>query len=262
MSAKPTYFDKDAGRNFIVGNEMLKCISKVESWRLGFETSEDALSWNVFVGLYALGGLGEAFEKLTGMSPTDEPELYLWGNRIDAECSKWEKLGKARMTFEPGVAIPTEPDIVLHVPGQAVVLIEAKFGSSNPRLATKRSRFGSITEFLGRYRCIPGAADPLNRKWISAQKDHDVLEQLCRNAVFAHWLASKGEQPVVINLVRRDAANDGALFLENLSENGVHFHVRHWEDLYRLSAMHEHEASVLRSYFETKTLNLSPAFNL
>jgi hypothetical protein len=37
-------------------------MSKVESWRLGFETSEDALSWNVFVSLYALRGLTEAFK--------------------------------------------------------------------------------------------------------------------------------------------------------------------------------------------------------
>jgi hypothetical protein len=262
VSVKPTYVYQDSGRNFIVGNEVRKRIHKVESWRLGFETSEDALSWNVFVGLYALGGLAEALEKLTGIRATEEPELYLWGNRIDTECSKWEKLVAARLVFEPGIAIPTEPDIMLRVPGQAIVLIEAKFGSSNPRLATKRSRFGSITEFLDRYKCIEGAADPLNRKWISAQKDDDVLEQLCRNAVFAQWLASEGEQPVVINLVRREAANDGQLFLEHLSGNGVQFHVRHWEDLYGVSAMRGHDASVLRSYLENKTLNLAPAFNL
>jgi hypothetical protein len=166
------------------------------------------------------------------------------------------------LVFEPGIAIPTEPDIMLRVPGQAIVLIEAKFGSSNPRLATKRSRFGSITEFLDRYKCIKGAADPLNRKWISAQKDDDVLEQLCRNAVFAHWLASEGEQPVVINLVRRKAANDGQLFLEHLSGNGVQFHVRHWEDLYDVSTIRGPDAFVLRSYLENKTLNLAPAFNL
>jgi len=258
ISTKPTYIYRDVERNFIVGNEILQRISKVERWRLGFETSEDALSWNVFVGLYALGGLGEAFKKLTGISPTDEPELYLWGNRIGTECSKWEKLDAARMVFESGIAIPTEPDIMLRVPRQAIVLIEAKFGSSNSRLATKRSRFGSITEFFDRYKCIAGAKDPLNRTWISAQKDDDVLEQLCRNAVFAHWLASGSEQPVVINLVRQRAANDGQLFGEHLSGNGVRFHVRHWEDLYDVSTMRRHDASVLRSYLENKTLILRP----
>jgi len=237
-------------------------MSKVENWRLGFETSEDAVSWNVFVSLYALGGLAEAFEKLTGTIAIGEPELYLWGNRIDADCNPWTNLKKVRAELEEGVTIPTEPDIILRVPGQAIALIEAKFGSSNPRLGSKKRRFGSVTEFLTRYRCKEGAPDPLNRKWISEQEDEGILEQLCRNAVFAHWLASEREQPFVINLVRRAAQNDEQLFRQHLFENAVQFHVRRWEDLYGLSLIQNERASVLRRYLKNKTLNLEPAFNL
>lgn len=261
-STKPTYIYEDKRRNFIIGKGIPSSMSKVENWRLGFETSEDAVSWNVFVSLYALGGLAEAFEKLTGTIAIGEPELYLWGNRIDADCNPWTNLKKVRAELEEGVTIPTEPDIILRVPGQAIALIEAKFGSSNPRLGSKKRRFGSVTEFLTRYRCKEGAPDPLNRKWISEQEDEGILEQLCRNAVFAHWLASEREQPFVINLVRRAAQNDEQLFRQHLFENAVQFHVRRWEDLYGLSLIQNERASVLRRYLKNKTLNLEPAFNL
>lgn len=262
VSTKPTYIYRNTERNFIIGMDILKSVSKVERWRLGFESSEDAVSWNVFVSLYALKGLAEAFEALTGMVPLREPELYLWGNRIDADCTPWPDLCEVRAALEKGMAIPTEPDIMLRVPGQAIALIEAKFGSPNSSLSKKKGRFGSVIEFLGRYRCKEGADDPLNRKWISAQEDERILEQLCRNAVFAHWLASEREQPFVINLVKRAASNDEQLFRQHLSENVVRFHVRAWEDICGLSAIQREQASILRRYLENKTLNLMPAFDL
>jgi hypothetical protein len=262
MSTKPTYIYRNPERNFIIGNDIPTRIAKVEKWRLGFETSEDALSWNVFVGLYALKGLAEVFEALTGTVASGEPELYLWGNRIDVDCTPWPNLYGVRTKLEKGMAIQTEPDIILRVPGQAIVLIEAKFGSPNGSLAGKRSRFGSVTEFLNRYRCKEGATDPLNRKWISEQEDNRIREQLCRNVIFAHWLASEREQPFVINLVRRKATDDEQLFRQHLVENGFQFHVRKWEDLFGLPIMQGEQASVLRRYLGNKTLNLLPAFDL
>jgi hypothetical protein len=233
----------------------------MENWRLGFETSEDALSWNVFVGLYALGGLAQAFQLLTETNPQEAPELYLWGNSVD-DFAPWDKLCDVRNELEKGIRIQTEPDIVLRVPGQAIVLIEAKLGSPNSRLVAKKNRFGSAAEFLSRYRCKEGTADPLNRKWISEQEDGRILEQLCRNAVFAHWLASEREQPFVINLVRRAAQNDDQLFRQHLVENEVQFHVRRWEDVFGLPIIQGDQASVLRNYVKNKTLNLKPAFDL
>jgi hypothetical protein len=141
------------------------------------------------------------------------------------------------------------------------VLIEAKFGSENGRLAKSEKRFGSVTNFLEQYKCESGAADPLNRKWISEQPSKSVMEQLCRNVIFAHWLASGKEQPFVINLVRRDAANEEQLFREHLSENGIVFHVRTWEDIFTLPVFHTEQAFVLWSYLKNKALKLSPAFH-
>src|SRR5947209_7497946 len=65
LSTAPTYIYKNHLRNFIVGRELLAKVKKVESWRLGNETSEDALSFNVFVGLLKCGGLRECFRLLT-----------------------------------------------------------------------------------------------------------------------------------------------------------------------------------------------------
>ncbi len=262
VSTKPTYIYADAERNFIIGKQIPTCLSKVENFRLGYETSEDALSWNVFVSIYALDGLREAFEKLTGMTATEEPELYLWGNRIDSQCRKWERLCEVRNVLEQGMTFPTEPDIMLRVPGQAIVLIEAKFGSSNPRLADKKNRFGAVTKFLNRYKCKDGAADPLDRKWISEQEDDQILEQLCRNSIFAHWLALGREQPFVINLITRKATSDERFFRQHLAENDIQFRVRRWEDLGGLSVIQGERAAIVMSYLKNKTMNLSSAFDL
>ena len=262
MSTKPTYVYEDANRNFIIANQIPTGLSKVEKWRLGFETSEDALSWNVFVGLYALQGLTEAFEKLTGTCATDEPELYMWGNRIGPDIGKWQGLLDVRKQLEGDLNLPTEPDIMLRVPGQAVVLIEAKFGSPNSTLDKKVGRFGSAEKFLKRYRCKPGAAGVLNTKWISEQASDQILEQLCRNAIFAQWLASEGEQPFVVNLVTRKARNEEQVFRQHLAGGGVQFHVRTWENLVGLQAIQTEQASILYSYLRNKTLNLLPAFDL
>src|SRR5882724_2790961 len=83
VSTSPTYVYQIRARNFIVGQELLAVIHKVERWRLGNECSEDALTWNVFLGLSRLGALSSLFKTLTGVAASTTPELYLWGNRVD-----------------------------------------------------------------------------------------------------------------------------------------------------------------------------------
>jgi len=48
----PTYVLQDHLENFIVGRELVDTLTgKAETWRLGNENSEDALSFNVFRSL-------------------------------------------------------------------------------------------------------------------------------------------------------------------------------------------------------------------
>ena len=79
VSTSPTYVYKDYRDNFIIGLPMLEEVKpfKVESWRLGNERSEDALSWNCFVGLVRLNGLASVFRALTGLEAGSRLELYL-----------------------------------------------------------------------------------------------------------------------------------------------------------------------------------------
>ena len=109
-----------------------KTILKAEKDRLGYENSEDAVTWNVFAGLLSAGLLSRAAEELTGrMEGT--PELWLWGHRIDLQSGfgpRFAPLVQLRERLEPDVhTFVTEPDIMLVFPQEFIVLIEAKFTS-------------------------------------------------------------------------------------------------------------------------------------
>ena len=265
VSTSPTFIYKDHSRNFIIDTDILNQVKslKVESWRLGNERSEDALSWNVFMGLAGLNGLAVAFHNLTGIQIDSEPELYLWGIKVSgAKPLVWAKLMTVRQALEKKVKIPTEPDIILRVPGKAIALIEAKFGSSNGTLEGKKKRFGTVADFLNRYRCLEGAADPLNREWIEEQPRAQVLQQLVRNVIFAQWLAEDGEVPFVVNLVRAtDETNVEERMTNHLAANGpVRFRRATWEGLSQLPLMAQQDAAPLRNYLKNKTNKLTRAF--
>jgi hypothetical protein len=150
---------------------------------------------------------------------------------------------------------------MLRAPGQALVLIEAKFGSPNGTLAGKEERFGSVQEFLDRYAPREGSPDPLAREWIGQRPPHRVLEQLCRNVIFAQWLAEAGERPFVVNLVK-EAQEEKPPFADHLVSNSpVTFRHETWEGLYRaLPVLSSQEATPLRHYLLHKTDRLSKAF--
>lgn len=267
VSTSPTYVYDDFRRNFIVSVPLLERVKrlKVESWRLGNERSEDALSWNLFVSLAELGELASAFRLLTGREADSEPELYLWGVRVTAgEPHKWDRLLTVRDKLERRPGIPTEPDITLRVPGVAIVLIEAKFGSPNSTLKGKKKRFGSVDEFLKLYPSIDAGPDPLDRDWIEAQPTEAVYQQLVRNVVFAQWLAGPHEQPWVVNLVRdtdeREIEQRMACHLH--AELPVRFRRCTWEALAKLPAIDEERSVPLKNYLENKTLGLKRAFSL
>jgi hypothetical protein len=258
---RPTYVYRDHARNFIVGQELLSIIRKVERKRLGNENSEDALTWNAFLGLSRLGALSSLFPAFTGEAVSTEPELYLWGNRVDMDGSCfWPRLIDVRRRLEKGLTIPTEPDVILRVPGRAIVLVEAKFGSANSTLAKKQDSRGPVHQFLERYCCRQGLPDPLNREWIRAQQAGAVLGQLCRNVIFAHWLAEDNEKAFVVSLVReKEEQQVVQQFRPHLSGSTVGFRRVTWEQVANLVPQ-QSDAKSLREYLANKTLNLRKAF--
>lgn len=137
-----TYRYADERRNLIVDPDFFmehlrRHRAKYESHRFGHENSEDAVTWNVLRSFQAVGLLNEVASLATGRTVVDEPELYLWGIRIERNSVSQQPeagLVAARMRFESRLPVTrplTEPDIMLYQPGEFLVLIEAKFTSAN-----------------------------------------------------------------------------------------------------------------------------------
>jgi len=258
--SRPTYVYDTRERNLIVDHHVFRSVAKVESWRLPNETSEDALTWNVFVGLSRLGRLRQAVWAMVGILPHAEPTLYLWGNEIGPESARfWPKLKSVREMLEPDLGIKTEPDIVLHAPGELMVIVEAKFGSPNSTLDKKNGV--PVAHFLDRYH-TGQVDDPLDRGWLVSQPPIVVLEQLTRMAVFGSWLSTKGEQVVVVNLVRKnDLIKSPPVFDRHLLREGrFRFQACAWEQL--IPPADGASDDTLHRYLLDKSYALKPAFQL
>jgi len=269
MSTRPTYVYRSncKNKNLILGRDFFRSIEKVESWRMGNENSEDALSWNVCASFLKVGALGELFKHLTGFPPAAYPTLYLWGNEVspDRVVRCWPNLMAVRGELENDLPLPTEPDIALAVPGHAVVLVEAKFGSSNSTFKGKEDRFGGVQGYLKRYCVEPGLPDPLQREEIARLEPQEILQQLCRNAVFAARLThrTKSSEAVVINLVRAtDEPHVEEQMRRHVSEEVITFRRRTWESVLDLAKSIGSTLEPLRCYMENKTYCLQRAFSL
>jgi hypothetical protein len=202
--------DKARLRNFIVQPELVRAIAlpkgmKAEAHRLGYEMSEDALSWNVFVSLAVAARLRDSVQYLTDKRLRSEPSLYLWGRHIDlhhGDFSLFPELARVRELLEKGIRrFPTEPDIMLIAPGEMVICIEAKFGSGNPLAHDSVTGAGekptTRQELLDRYLTPSEYARRSVQPPQIAQRFHS---QLFRNIVFACEMAR--ELPWhVVNLV-------------------------------------------------------------
>lgn len=272
-----TYRYADERKNLIVDADFFMTHlrhhpSKFESHRFGHENSEDAVTWNVFRSFQK----GELLQKIaalaTGRKVTQEPELYLWGLRIEhdkvgQECE--EGLANARKRFESHLPVNrplTEPDIMLYEPGAYLVLIEAKFTSANgiykkgPR---RRSSDLTLEELLSIY------SDPaltcLDCKLASSRKQ--VAYQLWRNMIFAEWIAREdgcGTEPYHANLVRQGLeVQSAAEFHTLLSPDRRHcFRQITWEQIYQIAKDNCRELDRLCRYMEDKTASLARAFQI
>jgi hypothetical protein len=259
--SRTTYIHQKSEQNLIIFRDLFRTIRKTED-RLANENSEDALTWNIFVGLYVLQALDAMFTALTGIKPKGEPELYLWGNRFFVQgCSRWESLGNVQQQLEAKKRFPTEPDCILRIPGQALIFVEAKFRSANSRYDKKTARCGPVREYLKTYRAKPGQPDPLNREWILRASPEQVLEQLCRNTIVAQWLAEPGEQIFLVNLVSNDMEKTvEEEFRLHLAGNQVVFRRFAWEWIPLITALQDPAAEPLIRYMVNKTHSLKPAF--
>jgi hypothetical protein len=246
---------------------------KAEAHRLGYEMSEDALSWNVFVSLAEADKLRDAVKFLTGLAPRKSPDLYLWGRRIndpDGVHKIYEPLARVRAELEPRSevrAFPTEPDIMLVAEAELVVCIEAKFGSRNTRSDTKPQDEGkkptSRRDLLARY--LGDRTSDRTKRMICREKIGATLySQLFRNIVFAAEMA--GTTPWhVVNLVQRGSScPDPTDEIRNYLHADFRdcFTFRTWEGLHEKSISAAPELGQLDAYLRGKSAHFRRAFAL
>ena len=261
----PTYILDDPLENFIAGRELVAGAlggewKKAETFRLGYENSEDAVSWNVFRSLQEAGQLSRAALVLAGVERDSEPELMLWGRRIDLDTTApTPEIQQALDTLEPTHAQQTEPDVVLRVPDWGWIFIEAKLSSPTSTYAGKPAK---LKAWRQRYADpMPGLFDATA---LESADPKTFPEQLLRNVAVANSVRKDGEQAIVVALVRHRYA-------KAVSEWGVDYmgpdapvatHSVTWEQLYAALPPDDERVSSVRNYLETKSVGLLRAFHL
>jgi hypothetical protein len=261
--ASPTYVLHERLDNFIAGHRLIQDAldrkwKKAETHRLGHENSEDALTWNVFRSLQEADALDLALRVLGGSIPTGPLELYLWGRHISLdETSEWEGLSAARDAIEPGGGQQTEPDCCIRVPGQALILIEAKFGSPT---ATKRDD-KARNDWLDRYaESCPGVFD---REAILNTPPVSFPEQLLRNVALGLRMCQPGERVIVVALMRDSDQTPAHMISRQCLSQHIEVEIKRstWESIYA-ALPHSRRLSALRTYLERKSYRLQRAFDL
>lgn len=267
-------FERDYFAACILGNA-----GKAETHRICHETSEDALTWNVFSRLATAGVLPRLVSTVTNREVKGDPELYLWGLKVDLQDASppalFPPLASAREVFEPDVIkYLTEPDIMLYVPGQLLVLVEAKFTSGNPiaKGETDDDALGekpkSRAGILQRY---PAAALPNGALGTDASIT-PFYSQLYRNVLFAMHMANQlGVSWALINLVSESQSqrqvhkaefHNPTQFMHSLLPQNSHscFGYYSWERLYADHVAKDAALSDLGEYMSNKSAYCSKAF--
>ncbi|MFN3166131.1 MAG: PGN_0703 family putative restriction endonuclease [Phycisphaeraceae bacterium] len=267
-----TYSYADYRRNLIIDeaffdHEIRHHPFKYESHRFGLECSEDALTWNVFRSFQRHRQLARIAELITHIPLNQEPRLFLWGLELNQDnVTPWDLLIHARDRFEADLPVQrpkTEPDIGLWVPGQLLILIEAKFTSTNPTYRIDRTKLLDLT--LGQLLQIYQWKGMRLLSLEEARKREEIAYQLWRNLVFSENMANAdatSTKAYVANLVREGYETEVCepiLTMMNLDRRD-RFEQVSWEQLYRIAA--EARMADLCRYMEQKAARLRPAFKI
>jgi hypothetical protein len=273
-------------RNFRVRADLAREIAlgsgqKAESHRLGYEMSEDALSWNVFVSLAEARKLRHAVRFLTGRSVDEEPDLYLWGKLIDVRGGKRMRFGPldaVRARLERDIErFKTEPDVMLVLDRQLLVCIEAKFSSGNPIAHEGRGEEGQKQKPVDRAGLLKryfDQATAATKRIIDRDAIGEVFHsQLFRNVVFASEMAN-GSDWHVVNLVSKTQWKDendskGYSFADPEPYVRSYLHENHrqcfryktWEELHRTLVKDDPDLGPLHTYLCSKSAHYRRAFD-
>lgn len=260
----PTFIYADPLDNFIAGEDLIaQAISgswdKAETSRLGYEKSEDAVSWNFFRSVQEAGLLRTIADELTGTQLESEPNLIFWGRRISMEGSEpCVEIKEALNFLEPNHSQRTEPDVVLECPGWGWVFIEAKFMSPNP---TYKGKPEKLKRWISTY--SDALPDLFDQEALEAGDPLTFPEQLLRNVAVASVVCEKSSKAVVVSLTphskKTEIESEIARYLPEGS--AVQFRCSTWEEL--MATLPPGDSTLaLRSYMENKSAGLRKAFRI
>jgi hypothetical protein len=175
-----------------------------------------------------------------------EPALGFWGRRIEqAQAEPWKDLQGG-------------PDACLHVPGWGWVLIDARFGGGTDTLAD-----AAATEAWLELHSTP-APGLFDDEALRRVRVKDLPHRTLQTVAFAHHLKAKGEQAVVVALVRASESVDLERWVGRClaPTADVGFRRFTWESLYAALEPADPSLVPLRDYLENKSYGLRPAFAL
>jgi hypothetical protein len=255
----------------------------MESGRLCYENSEDAVSYNVFTALLSyMPSLKKLVSHIINKEVTGEVEVYLWGGKIDIEHNKfypYKPLIDVRKHLEHDIKMyATEPDIMLIVPEKVVVCIEAKFSSKNPIAREAKVSAGqkpkAVATLIERY-CSRNRIIDVNQIFDFSKLPSVFYEQIFRNIIFAASMAKlEGiSEWFVVNLrnqhimnIKRDRPesmpilrNVRSILTPAYKKRFVHLT---WEELYEVAVEGSNQLSNLAWYLKNKSLGCARAFNI
>lgn len=201
-------------------------------------------------------------------------ELYLWGLPIHlsmkARPGPFPPLVAACQQFEPDIRrMRTEPDVMLHIAGRCLILLEARFASGNTIAKSRAEERAhekprSQAGILSRY-AIPGRAPaPIDTGYLAAP----FFSQLYRNLAFAIWMARELQvEWRLVNLVselHQRERPDPTPFIHSLlpAPYRQRFVVWHWEHLYRDHVQGQVDLGQLADYLRFKSGNCAKALGV
>jgi hypothetical protein len=198
--------------------------------RMGYEHSEDAVTWNVFRFFERQGCLSAAMKKIC-VCPGEEPQTIFWATHNGA---MWEPFRRCSDDIPEKTFARSEPDLMLLWKRNLLVVIEAKFRSPNRSDPKKRGdelrKAKPYIEHASRHLKPEGAVEAVREGWY----------ELLRNWVLGTTLKDTlgCEEFMLVNLLRKrheseyreDPRRDFAERACVLSPN-CRFTVAYWEDL-------------------------------
>jgi hypothetical protein len=249
--AAPTYVLEEPLDNFIAGRELIADAiagrwGHAEAGRLGNETSEGALTWNVLRSLQEAARLHVAAATLAATGIDAEPELAFWGQRIERDQAT------------PWPALQDGPDACLRVPGWGWILIDARFGGGTDTLADAAATEAWIAQYSSP---APGLFDDDALRRVRVK---DLPHRTLQTIAFAHHLKADSEQAVVVALVRASESADLDRWVGRcLADTAdVAFRRATWESVYAALDPDDDVLAPLRTYLEKKSYGLRSAFAL